>query len=58
MTFFLEPEVARVAFAVERVATRIMIFAAPCDVLHIATFSRFCAMCDVHSHPFPAPDSN
>ena len=56
MTFFLE--VARVAFAVERVATRIMIFAAPCDVLHIATFSRFCAMCDVHSHPFPAPDSN
>ena len=48
MTFF---KLARGAFADERVA--IMIFAAPSDVLHIATFLRFCAMCDVHSHPFP-----
>ena len=39
MTFF---KLARRAVADERVA--IMKFAAPCDVLHIATFLRFCAM--------------
>ena len=36
-------------FAGERLA----IFAAPCDVLHIATFLRFCAVCDVNGHPSP-----
>ena len=29
------------------------IFAVQCDVQHIATFSRFCAMCDVQSGLFP-----
>ena len=31
------------------------IFAAPCDVLHIATFLIFCAMCDVQS-PLPSSE--
>ena len=31
------------------------IFVVQCDVQHIATFTRFCAMCDVQSGLFPGP---
>ena len=51
MILFLSPPARRPA--PELKLEKMAIFSAPCDVLHIATFLRFGAMCDVHSRPFP-----